>query len=155
MVLHKDDLLASSLAYNIHLDLDISNVERLKSACRHACIYDDICALPMGFNTQAGEMGVALSAGQIQRILLARALYRLPKILILDETLSHLSDDVAKAIITNIVQLNITLLLVTHNPALLCLSTEHIELGNTLCSRGQETQDTSGFSKSSAREPES
>ncbi len=129
-VLHRDDLLAGSLAYNINLDQDVSNFERLKSACHQACIYDDICTLPMGFNTQVGELGVALSAGQVQRILLARSLYRLPKILILDEALSHLSAEVAHRIITNIQQLNITLILVTHNPQLLTLAGQYVKLEN-------------------------
>lgn len=129
-VLHRDDFLAGSLAYNIHLDQEPSNSERLVSVCNLACIYEDICALPMGFNTNVGEMGVALSAGQIQRILLARSLYRRPKILILDETLSHLSDELAHEIIKNILQQKITLILVTHNPALLHLANERVDMGS-------------------------
>ncbi|MEX0963174.1 MAG: peptidase domain-containing ABC transporter [Pseudohongiellaceae bacterium] len=117
-VLHGDSLLAGSLAYNINLGLEPLNLERLEAACRESCILDDIRRLPMVFNTQVGEMGVALSAGQIQRVLVARALYRSPKILMLDEALSHLGTDVAQKIIANIRRLKITLILVSHNTEL-------------------------------------
>ncbi|MDA0278975.1 MAG: peptidase domain-containing ABC transporter [Proteobacteria bacterium] len=128
-VLHGDGLLSGSLAYNIHLEMEPLNVERLEMACRRSCIFDDIRQLPMGFNTQVGEMGVALSAGQVQRILLARALYRHPKVLVLDEALSHLSTNVARQIISGIRNSKTTLILVTHNPDLVDLADCSLELG--------------------------
>lgn len=127
-VLHGDGLLSGSLAYNINLELEPWNFERLQRACRVCGIYDDISQLPMGFNTQVGEMGVALSAGQAQRILLARAIYRQPKILVLDEALSHLSTDVALQIIASIQESRITLVLVTHNRQLASLADCSLEL---------------------------
>ena len=130
-ILHSDVLLSGTLAYNINLEVDFGNEERLEKACHRAGIYEVICALPMGFNTQVGEMGVSLSAGQVQRILLARALYRLPRILIMDEALSHLSDDIAEGLIVNIKQMGITIITVTHNPVLLELATHRIHLGRT------------------------
>lgn len=130
-VLHGDSLLVGSLAYNINLGLEPLNTQRLEAACRESRILDDIARLPMGFNTQVGEMGVALSAGQVQRVLIARALYRLPKIVLLDEGLSHLSTDVALEIMANIRQLGTTLILVTHNPELTLAADYSIELGNT------------------------
>jgi ATP-binding cassette subfamily B protein RaxB len=76
-----------------------------------------------------GELGSVLSAGQVQRILLARALYRNPDFLLLDEALSNLNTDAAIPILDYIKSRNITLLMVTHNPdllehmdAVLCLS---------------------------------
>ena len=83
----------------------------------------------MGFNTQVGEMGVALSAGQVQRVLLARALYRHPKILVLDEALSHLSINAACEIIASIRDSRTTLILVTHNAELIGLADCLLELG--------------------------
>lgn len=128
-VLHGDSLLSGSLAYNVNLEVEPLNSERLEEACRLSCIFDDISKLPMGFNTQVGEMGVALSAGQVQRVLLARAFYRLPKILVLDEALSHLSTDVALQIIASIRDSNTTLILVTHNSDLVGHADWSLELG--------------------------
>jgi ATP-binding cassette subfamily B protein RaxB len=128
-VLHGDGLLSGSLAYNVHLEMEPLNSERLETACRISCIFDDISQLPMGFNTQVGEMGVALSAGQVQRVLLARVLYRHPKILVLDEALSHLSTNVACQIIESIRDSNTTLILVTHNADLIGLADFLLELG--------------------------
>lgn len=128
-VLHGDGLLSGSLAYNVNLEMEPLNSERLEAACRISCIFDDISQLPMGFNTQVGEMGVALSAGQVQRVLLARALYRHPKILVLDEGLSHLSTSVARDIIASIRDSKTTLILVTHNPELTSLADCSLELG--------------------------
>jgi ATP-binding cassette subfamily B protein RaxB len=73
----------------------------------------------MGFSTQIGELGLLFSAGQVQRILLARALYYKPKILILDEALSHLGESVALDLLTMIRRSKITLILVSHRSALL------------------------------------
>ncbi len=128
-VLHGDGLLSGSLAYNVNLDMEPLNSERLEQACRISCISDDISQLPMGLNTQVGEMGVALSAGQVQRILLARALYRHPKILVLDEALSHLSTPLARQIITGIRNTKATLILVTHNVDLIDIADRSLELG--------------------------
>jgi ATP-binding cassette subfamily B protein RaxB len=129
-VLHGDGLLSGSLAYNVHLEMEPLNLERLEAACRSSCIFDDINQLPMGFNTQVGEMGAALSAGQVQRVLLARALYRHPKILVLDEALSHLGTKVARQIIASIRDSRTTLILVTHNPELIALADRSLELGS-------------------------
>ena len=57
-------------------------------------MHDDIVAMPMGYHTLIGDMGTVLSGGQKQRVLLARALYKQPKILLLDEATSHL--DIAR-----------------------------------------------------------
>ena len=64
-------------------------------------------------------MGSAFSAGQIQRILIARALYRQPEILFLDESLANLNLSAAMSILGYLKARKITTLYVTHNPALI------------------------------------
>jgi ATP-binding cassette, subfamily B, bacterial CvaB/MchF/RaxB len=83
---------------------------------RIARIHDDIMAMPMSYNSLIGDMGSSLSSGQKQRILLARALYRRPKILFLDEGTAHLDTEKEKEINANLRRLNMTRVSVAHRP---------------------------------------
>lgn len=132
VIMHNECLLAGDLAYNIRLQHDCDDMNRLRMACERAGVWELIQRLPMGFNTQVGEMGSFFSAGQVQRLLLARAFYRQPDILILDEALSHLGQAAAEEMFRAICQLGITVLLVTHNPALANLADACIDLDSTL-----------------------
>jgi ATP-binding cassette subfamily B protein RaxB len=76
----------------------------------------DIEAMPMGFNTLIGDMGGSLSGGQRQRILLARALYKRPKILFLDEATSALDVERERDVNQAIKQLALTRIIVAHRP---------------------------------------
>ncbi|USX21441.1 peptidase domain-containing ABC transporter [Oxalobacteraceae bacterium OTU3REALA1] len=89
-VMQDDVLLSGSLQDNISFfdsELDYPRVER---CARQSAIHEEICSMPMGYQTLVGDLGSSLSGGQKQRILLARALYKQPKILALDEATSHL-----------------------------------------------------------------
>ncbi len=70
--------------------------------------------MPMGFDSLIGDMGSALSMGQQQRILLARALYKKPKILFLDEGTAHIDAESEDALFREIVKMNITCVFTTH-----------------------------------------
>jgi ATP-binding cassette subfamily B protein RaxB len=79
-------------------------------------VHDDIVGMPMAYNTLIGDMGAAISGGQKQRVLLARALYRRPGILFLDEATSHLDVDREKAVNDALRKLHVTRIVIAHRP---------------------------------------
>lgn len=116
VVMQDDQLLTGSLAENITFFEATPDLMRMRQCAAMAGMDAEIMAMPMNYNTLVGEMGTGLSGGQKQRLLLARALYRRPRILIMDEGTSHL--DVAKEREVNhhIAQLGITRITIAHRP---------------------------------------
>jgi len=115
-VMQDDILFAGSIADNICFFDAQPDAARIEEAARLAQIHDDIAAMPMAYQTLVGDMGSSLSGGQVQLVLLARAFYRKPSILILDEATSHL--DVARERLVNdaIRAMNVTRVLIAHRP---------------------------------------
>lgn len=113
-VMQDDVLFAGSIAENISFFDDTPNMEKIAFCAQMANIHHEIVAMPMAYETLIGDMGSALSGGQKQRIVLARALYREPKILFLDEASSHLDINNERVINDNLRQLNITKIMVAH-----------------------------------------
>jgi ATP-binding cassette subfamily B protein RaxB len=113
-VMQDDSLFAGSVADNISFFHARPDSKRIMEAANLAAIHDDILAMPMGYQSLVGDMGSSLSGGQKQRVILARALYRRPKLLVLDEATSHL--DVAREQLVNdaIGRLNVTRLVIAH-----------------------------------------
>ncbi len=113
-VLQEDTLLPGTLAENIAGTDGNRRPERLRAAATAAAIAADIDALPLGFDTRAGDLANALSAGQTQRLLLARALYRRPALLLLDEVTGGLDRVTEEQVLRSLQSLSATRLFATH-----------------------------------------
>jgi ABC-type phosphate transport system ATPase subunit len=90
---------------------------KVHSAARLAQVHDDIMRTPMQYPGLVGDMGSTLSGGQRQRVLLARALYRNPRIIFLDEGTANLDEATEEAIADLIESLPITRIVVAHRSA--------------------------------------
>jgi ATP-binding cassette, subfamily B, bacterial CvaB/MchF/RaxB len=121
-VMQDDSLFTGSIFDNITMFDPLPRQAQVEECARLAAIYDEICGMPMGFNTLVGDIGTGLSGGQKQRLLLARALYKHPRILVLDEATSHL-DVVNEGAVNNAVRaLNLTRIVVAHRPETLAMA---------------------------------
>ena len=95
-------LFATSILENIRFGNPKSSLAQVEAAAKLARVYDDIVAMPDGFETVIGEKGVSLSGGQKQRIAMSRAMILDPDILILDDSLSAVDAKTEHAIIENL-----------------------------------------------------
>ena len=117
-VMQDDTLFSGSIAENISFfaaDED-HRMDDVTACAELAGVHDQISAMPMGYETLVGDMGTTLSGGQKQRIILARAIYRHPKILLLDEATSHLDVLSERAVNEAIARMNITRIIIAHRP---------------------------------------
>ena len=116
VVMQDDQLFAGSIADNISFFDPSPDMARVQQAAVLAAVHEDIQAMPMGYDGLIGDMGAALSGGQKQRLILARALYRRPRFLFLDEATSHL--DVAREQEVNeaVQRLQLTRVIIAHRP---------------------------------------
>ena len=114
VVLQNSSLLSGTIQENIGFGTTGFSEEQAWAAAHHAGIDQDIHAMPMGMYTLIAEGGKNISVGQRQRILIARALAKNPKILLFDEATSAL-DNVTQALITqHIENLNVTCIVAAH-----------------------------------------
>ncbi|HTS86095.1 MAG TPA: peptidase domain-containing ABC transporter [Usitatibacter sp.] len=115
-VMQDDQLFAGSIGDNISFFDPTPDQSAIEHFAKLAAVHDDIAAMPMAYNTLIGDMGAALSGGQKQRILLARALYKQPRILFLDEATSALDVAKEKAVNEAIRSLKLTRIIIAHRP---------------------------------------
>lgn len=111
-----DALFAGSIADNIAFFDQPVDMQRVKECAAMAAIDADINTMPMTYDTLIGDMGTTLSGGQKQRVLLARALYKRPRLLLLDEATSDLDLENERRVNEAIRALNITRIIVAHRP---------------------------------------
>jgi ATP-binding cassette subfamily B protein RaxB len=130
--LQDDSLFGGTIADNISFAEDSADTSRVEECARMACLHDEIMAMPMGYSTLIGDMGNALSGGQQQRLLLARALYARPSILILDEATSHLDVATEQRIAAMLAELKITRVFAAHRPETVAIATRVITLEHRL-----------------------
>lgn len=129
-VLQNDALFSGSLRENIAF-LDFSpDQKRVVECAQLACIHDEIENSPLGYDSQIGDMGSALSEGQQQRILLARALYSMPRIVFLDEGTAHVDSATEDKIFRNLRNLKVTCIYITHSDSLLRFANKIVTIGN-------------------------
>ena len=113
-VLQDDNLFAGSLADNIALFDEAPDMTRIVAAAQAAAIGEELARMPMGYETLLHDMGTTLSGGQKQRLLIARALYRNPKLLVLDEGTSHLDPATEMRVNATVDGLGITRIVIAH-----------------------------------------
>ena len=121
-VLQEDSLFMGTLAENISLFDSRPDETRIEACARAAAIHKDIEAMPMGYQTLVANMGSTLSGGQKQRVLLARAIYREPKILVLDEGTAHLDLEHEAIVNRSIDQMGITRVIIAHRPETIAMA---------------------------------
>jgi ATP-binding cassette subfamily B protein RaxB len=117
-VMQDDYLLTGTLAENIAFFDPAPDPQLIEHVARLARIHNDIVKMPMAYHSLISDMGAALSGGQRQRILLARALYRDPDALFLDEGTANLDPETEAQITRMIAGLQITRIVIAHRPAL-------------------------------------
>jgi ATP-binding cassette subfamily B protein RaxB len=127
-VMQDDQLFAGSIADNISFFDEDQKLDLVGTVAHMAAIHDDIVAMPMGYQTLVGDMGSSLSGGQKQRVILARALYRHPALLVLDEATSHLDVECEKNVCTAIQTIKMTRIVIAHRPETVSASDRVVSL---------------------------
>lgn len=129
-VMQDDSLISGSILDNItFMDTNI-DIDKVYEVSEIAQIHDDILKMPMGYETLIGDLGSTLSGGQKQRVLIARALYKNPKILFLDEATSHLDIETEIKINEVLKNLNITQVIIAHREESIKMADRIIQIFN-------------------------
>jgi len=143
-VMQDDQLFAGSVADNIAFFDPRPDAAWVRECAVLASVHEEIDAMPMGFHTLIGDMGASISGGQKQRLLLARALYKRPRILLLDEATSALDVDRERLVNQAVKRLELTRIIVAHRPETIASAKRVVVLGE-----GRVAQDLRTVSASS------
>ena len=127
-VMQDDQLFVGTIEDNISFFDTEHDPARVRECARAAMIDEDIMAMPMQYNTIVGSLGMALSGGQKQRVLLARALYRRPQVLFLDEAFDQLDLTLERRIAASLGQRDLIVVIVSHRPETIVASARRVDL---------------------------
>jgi ATP-binding cassette, subfamily B, bacterial CvaB/MchF/RaxB len=130
-VMQDDQLFMGTLADNICMFETSFDQTIIEDCATRAGLHDDIVKLPMGYNTLVSNMGNNLSGGQRQRLFLARALYRKPQFLFLDEATNQLDSDRERQIMDTVRSLGLTTIIVAHREGTIRAANDIYELNRT------------------------
>ena len=111
---NEEQIYNGSVFDNINLFQEVIEYEKLYNASKKAEIHNEIENMKMGYQTILGEIGNNFSGGQVQRLLLSRAFYKEPKILLLDEATNALDKGLEEKIFNNIKNDNMTKIAISH-----------------------------------------
>lgn len=100
-VLQDGFVFSDDIRHNVALGEKNPDMDKVRVACRVACIDDFVMHMPLGYDTKVGMEGNGLSQGQKQRLLIARAVYKNPDILVLDEATNALDAKTERMILEN------------------------------------------------------
>ena len=134
VVPHEIDVFTGTVGENIALDEALADSEKIAEAAGIAGIAADIRKLPRGYDTLLGQGGVDLSAGQKQRLGIARAVLRRPDVLVLDESTSSLDAATEARVLDNVLLhlCDATVIAITHRPSVVARMDRAIDLGGGL-----------------------
>jgi ATP-binding cassette subfamily B protein RaxB len=128
-VMQDDQLMSGTVADNISFGDTGMDMAWVVQCAQMARVHEEILRMPMGYNSLIGDMGSSLSGGQKQRVLLARALYKRPRILFLDEGTAHLDVEVERQINQQLRQLDITRISVAHRADIMAGADGIVQIG--------------------------
>ena len=127
-VMQDDQLFVGTIEDNISFFDTEHDPARVRECAKTAMIDEEIMAMPMQYNTIVGSLGMALSGGQKQRVLLARALYRRPQVLFLDEAFDQIDVALERRISSALVKRSLSLVVVSHRVETVTSSSKLLEM---------------------------
>lgn len=150
-VLREDRIFAGTVAENVAFGDEEADLARIEECCAAVDLHNEIAALPNRYETQIKDDGAILSAGQRQRILLARAFYRRPAVLVLDEATSNLDAKRERMVLDYLTRMRATRIVVTHREAHLSIADQVYEFKNGTILERRQGSDAIAAAEAKAR----